>query len=135
MTSGRRDRWRRVVPGSTLLAVLALAACDLGGPSGPAQVIGSVTGNAELGAAVVDLTWEGVTGFEGRGSTQVYSAPVSGSADRHRFVLVDAAGGDLRFTIALADDRLHAPTVTVVSAVGTDNLPRPVADLRVVLER
>ena len=130
MTLGRLRRTARV-----LVVPLALAACDLGGPSGPAQVLGTVTGDAELGAAVVDLTWDGVAGFQGRGTTQVYAAPVSGSADRHRFVLVDATGGELRFTIDLADDRLHAPTVTVVSAVGTDNLSRPVAELRVLLER
>jgi hypothetical protein len=50
-------------------------------------------------------------------------------------ILVDAAGGDLRFTIVLDDARLDGPVVTVVSAVGTDDLPLDVGALRVVLER
>jgi hypothetical protein len=119
-----------------LLAPVALAACDLGGPKGPASVLGTLTGGeAALGAAVVELTWDGVTAFEGRATTQVYSAAVSGSPGRHRLVLLDATGGELRFTIQLQDDLLYAPVVTVVSAVGTDNLPLPLGGLRVVLER
>ena len=130
-------RFRRPRPRALAAAVLAagLGACDLGGPGGPAEVLGTVTGDPGLGAAVVDLSWDGVTSFEGRGSTQAYSAPVSGSPNRHRVVLVDAAGGELRFTIGLEDERLNAPVVQVVSAVGTDNLPLSVSDLRVVLER
>ena len=134
MSAATFRRARRPVQTVALLAGL-LSACDLGGPEGPAQVLGTVTGDPQLGAAVIELSWEGVTGLEGRGSTQVYSAPVAGSPSLHRAVLLDAAGGDLRFTIHLTDDRLHAPVVTVESAVGTDNLPRTLADLRVVLER
>ena len=116
------------------LSGLVLAACDLG-PSGPGTVTGSVTGNAALGAVVLDVTWPGVVGFEGRGSTQVYSAPVTGSPDRHRVVLVSPTGGDLPFVIAVDDAYLESPIVTVVEAAGTDNLPLSVAALRVVLER
>lgn len=134
MSAAGSSRPRR--PAVFLAALTALlSACDLGGPGGPTQVLGTVTGDPQLGAAVIDLSWEGVTGLEGRGSTQVYSAPVSGSPDRHRAILVDAAGGELRFTIELTDERLYAPVLTVVSAVGADNLPLPVGDLRVVLER
>ncbi|MSR21078.1 MAG: hypothetical protein EXR91_08875 [Gemmatimonadetes bacterium] len=116
------------------LSVLVLAACDLG-PSGPGTVTGSVTGNPALGAVVLDVTWPGVVGFEGRGSTQVYSAAVTGSPDRHRVVLVSPTGGDLPFAIAVDDVYLETPVATVVEAVGTDNLALSVGGLRVVLER
>jgi hypothetical protein len=128
--------FRRQKRSGVFLALAALlSACDFGGPGGPAEVLGTVTGHPRLGAAVIDLSWDGVTSLEGRGSTQVYAAPVPGSTTRHRAVLVDATGGELRFTISLSDDRLDAPALTVVAAVGTDNLQLPVGDLRVVLER
>jgi len=120
-----------------LAAALAvgLMGCDLGGPSGPAQVVGTVTGDPLLGAAIVELSWDGVRGFEGRGDTQVYAGAVPESAERHRVVLVGPAGGDLQFTIDLEDHRLDGPMLTVVSAVGTNNLPLPTSGLRVVLVR
>jgi hypothetical protein len=133
MTTRRRQRpvWR--------FAALALAGtlvgCDLGGPSAPTRALATVTGSPMLGAAVVDLAWPGVMGIEGRGSTQVYSGAVSNAPNRHRVILVGAEGGDLRFTVELDDLRLYGPVVTVVSAVGTDNLPIDHEGLRVVLER
>ena len=116
------------------LSALLLAACDLG-PSGPGTVTGSVTGSASVGAVVLDVTWPGVVGIEGRGSTQVYSAAVTGSPERYRVVLVSPSGGDLPFAITVDDAYLESPVVTVVEAVGTDNLPLLVTGLRVVLER
>lgn len=130
-----RARLRRAAR-AALLAPVALAACDLGeGPRGPASVFGMITGSETLGAAIVDLSWDGVLAFEGRGDTRVYSAALLGEGERHRLVLVGPVGGDLRFTIQLEDDLLYAPVVTVVSAVGSDNLPLSVDGLRVVLER
>lgn len=137
MSARRRMRARlRRAARLALLAPFVLGGCDLGGgPSGPTSVLGTITGSETLGAAVVDLSWEGILAFEGRGDTRVYSAPVAGGRERHRMVLVDPVGGELRFTIRLEDDLLYAPVVTVVSAVGTDNLPLPLEGLRVVLER
>jgi hypothetical protein len=114
---------------------VALVGCDLGGPGGPAQVAGTVTGDPLLGAAIVELSWDGVRGFEGRGDTRVYAGAVPESDERHRVVLVGPSGGDLTFTIDLEDGRLEGPIVTVVSAVGTNNLPLSTSALRVVLER
>ena len=135
-TAGRVSaRWRRTLP-AVLLAAFALVGCDADeGPTGPASVLGTITGSGTLGAAIVDLSWDGVLAFEGRGDTRVYSAAVAGEGDRHRLVLVGPAGGDLRFTIQLEDDRFYAPVVSIVSAVGSDNRPLPVDGLRVVLER
>jgi hypothetical protein len=84
---------------------------------------------------VLDVTWPGVTGFEGSGSTQVYSAPVAGDPDRYRVVLVSPTGGDIPFAITVEDAYLQSPVVTVVEAVGSDNRPHPLEGLRVALER
>ncbi len=120
--------------GWVLVAAILLAGCDLG-PSGPSRVLGTVTGNPGLGAAVVEVTWQGVTDFEGRGSTRVYAARIPGTTDKYRVILVDPVGGDLRFTVVLEERRLDGPALAVVSAAGTNNLDLPVGGLRVVLER
>ncbi len=120
--------------GALSVLLVGLAACD-SGPSGPGTVAGTVTGSAELGAVVLDVTWVGVQGFEGRGSSQVYSAPVAGSTDRYRVVVIDPVGGDLHFGIDVDDVYLEGPVVTVVSAADTANEPMSVAGLKVSLER
>jgi hypothetical protein len=117
-----------------VLGVALLAACDLG-PSGPTTIDGSVSGDTTLGAAVLDVTWPGVTGFEGRGSTRVYFAPVAGFPDRFRVILVSPTGGDLPFAITVEDAYLRSPDVSVVEAAGTDNRPLSVNGLRIMLER
>ena len=119
---------------AAVLGVGLITACDLG-PSGPDTVEGTVTGDATLGAAVLDVTWPGVVGFEGRGSTQVYFAPVPGFPDRYRVILVSPTGGDIPFAIAVDDAYLRSPTVMVVEAAGTDNQSKSVNGLRVVFER
>ena len=127
----RMRAWMRSV---LLLGVTTLAACE-SGPGGPGMVAGTITGDAQLGAVVLDVTWRGVQGFEGRGTTQAYSARVSGSENRYRLVLLDPTGGDLHFGINVDDVYLAGPVVMVVAAAGTDNLTRSTSGLRVVLER
>lgn len=117
-----------------VLALAVIAACDTG-PDGPGTVLGTVTGGASLGAAVLDVTWKGVQDFEARGSTQVYSAAVPGEDDRYRVILVGPVAGDLSFGIVVDDVYLEGPVVTVVEAAGADNLPRAVGELQVRLER
>jgi hypothetical protein len=116
------------------LALTGLSGCDTG-PSGPATVAGTVTGPADLGAVVLDVVWKGVQGFEGHGSTQIYSAPVAGGSDHYRLILVGPTGGELAFGVLVDDVYLEGPVVTLVEAVATDNLPRPLDNIRVVLER
>lgn len=117
-----------------LLAVLGLPACDTG-PDGPGTVSGTVTGAADVGAVVLDVIWKGVQGFEGQRSTQVYSAAVAGEEGRYRVILVGPTGGDLSFGIVVDDVYLEGPVVTLVEATGSDNLPRSVGDLSVLLVR
>jgi hypothetical protein len=115
------------------LSVAAVAGCETG-PRGPGTVNGTVVGTADLAAAVLDVVWPGIQGFEGHGGTQVYSAPVAGDADRYRVILVAPAGGNLTFGIQVDGVYLQGPVVTVIEAAGSDDLPRSVADMRVVLE-
>ncbi len=124
----------RYAKASLTLGVALLAACDLG-PSGPSTVVGTVTGEASLGAAVLDVTWPGVVGFEGRGGTQVYFGAVPGFPDRYRVILVSPSGGDIPFSVDVDDAHLARPTVTVVEAASSSNQLLPLARLRVVLER
>jgi hypothetical protein len=119
---------------ATLVLAAALAACDTG-PDGPGTVAGTVTGAANLGAVVLEVDWAGIQGFEGQGSTQVYSSTVVGVADRYRVILVGPTPGDLTFGIRVDDAYLEGPVVTVVEAAGADNLPLDVSALRVLLER
>lgn len=116
------------------LALTTLAACDTG-PDGPGTVAGTVTGASGLGAVVLEVDWAGIQGFEGQGSTQVYSAPVAAAPNRYRVILVGPAGGDLTFGIRVDDVYLEGPVVTVVEAAGSDDLPLDVGGLRVLLER
>ena len=127
-----RPRRSRLAAAGLVLALVS--GCDTG-PDGPGTVVGTVTGGPDLGAVVLDVVWRGIQGFDGRGSTQVYSAPVPGEPDRYRIVLVGPTGGDLSFGIDVDDLYLEGPVVTVVEAVGDDDSSRTVADLRVILER
>jgi len=115
-------------------ALTGMSACD-SGPDGPGTVSGTVTGAADVGAVVLDVIWAGVQGFEGQGSTQVYAAEVAGEVGRYRVILVGPAGGDLSFGIRVDDVYLEGPVVTLIEATGTNNLPRSVGDLRVLLAR
>jgi hypothetical protein len=127
-------RARGEIAALAALILTGLSACDTG-PVGPATIAGTVTGPADLGAVVLDVVWAGVQGFEGQGSTQVYSAQLTAEKDRHRVILVGPAGGDLSFGILVDDLYLEGPLVTVVEAVATDNLSRSVDNIRVLLER
>jgi hypothetical protein len=121
---------------TTALIALALstAACGLE-PDGPSTATGRISGHPALGAAVLDVTWKGVVGFEGRGSTQVNAAPVPGSPDRWRVVLVAPAISDLPFTVNVESSLLEAPTITVVEAANIGNHAVDVAPLAVHIER
>jgi len=113
------------------LALAGLTACETG-PRGPRTLAGRVVGPADLAGAVLEVVWSEVTGFEGQGSTQVYWAPVAGESGRYRVILVAPSGGQLTFGVQVDGRYLNGPVITVVEAVATDNLPRPVGDMRVV---
>jgi hypothetical protein len=119
---------------ASLALALSVTACDLG-PEGPSTANVRITGHPALGAAVLDVTWRGATGFEGRGSTQVYAAPVSGSPGRWRVVLVSPEISDLPFAVDVESPFVEAPTITVVEAANIGNHHVDVAPLAVHIDR
>jgi hypothetical protein len=121
-------------PAIWLALTLSVAACDLG-PDGPSTATGRITGHPALGAAVLDVTWPGVVGFEGRGSTQVYAAAVPGSPDRWRVVLISPTISDLPFAAKVESSLLAAPTITVVEAANIGNHAVDVGALEIEIER
>lgn len=120
----------RILP--TLVLVL-LAGCD-SGPSGPGAILARATA-PDLGGVLLDVRGSGIDGFTARGTTQVYSAAVPGSADRHRVILIDPVGGDLGFDIVVQDLGMEDPIITVVQATRTDNAMISNAGVVVTLER
>jgi hypothetical protein len=105
--------------GLALLAALA-AGCD-SGPKGPGFLSATVDGPIPLGAAIVEVQGVGVIGFEGAGTTHVFTTlSQSGS---QRVVLIGETPGDLAFKVRVQELRDGIPSATVVSAAGGDNLP------------
>jgi hypothetical protein len=128
---------RRLLPVLALVGATLVAACD-SGPKGPGTLPATVTGSQALGAVVLDITGDGIEGFDGEGDTQAYSAVLgaqTGQPARHRVVLVSASGGSLHFGIRVTDRGSVVPTATVISAATPGNLVIPPAGLQVNIER
>lgn len=135
----RHSVWRSHAAGGRRLAValmltlVALAGCDFG-PSGPGVLTGRASADA-LGAVVLEMQGSGIRGFSGRGSTQVYSAPVAGRSGVHRVILIAPDGGDLGFDVEVEDVGMEGPAVTVVQAARIDNATMPASLVTVRIER
>lgn len=116
-------------------AVLALAGCDLFGPSGPGVLDATLTAERALGAVVLEVTGPSVTGFVGQGTTRAYGALVSTpEVGRHRLVLVGEDGGPMRFGIEVDDLALDPPVVTVITAADVNNRPTVATGVTVRVE-
>lgn len=126
-------RLRNVLATVALFSALMLAGCD-SGPRGAGTLIASVTGNS-LGGVVLEITGVGIRGFEGLDNTQVYAAPLAGSPNAHRVLLIVPGGGDLRFEIQVEDVGMDDPVMTVVSAAGVDNSAQLAAGIEIRVER
>ena len=105
---------------SLVVLLCALAGCD-SGPEGPGFMEGVVDGPIPLGAAIVEVQGDGVIGFEGAGSTHVFPGPPAQGV--HRVVLVGETPGSLTFRVQVQELRDGAPSATVLSAAGGDNIP------------
>ena len=118
-----------------LLALMAVTApgCD-SGPSGPGALVGTVTGPS-LGGVALQIVGRGIRGFEGLGETQAYAAPLSGTPNAFRVLLVAPQGDELRFEIQVDDVAMEDPVMTVVSAAGVDNLTMLTAGIVTRIER
>ena len=112
-------RRRRFGPlgGSVLLVVFA-AGCD-SGPQGPGSLTATVQGPFALGAGVLEVYGKGVTGFEGSGSTRVFSVPLG--PDAYRVVVVAETPGQLPFEVVVQDPENDRPGLTLISAVDGAN--------------
>lgn len=126
------------VPGGVLafLAVaLAVGACD-DDAGGPGTLQARVDpGDAAVGAAVVEVSADGVQGFEAAGQVRMYSGETSGGRF-HRVVLVGPrGGGELRFRIRVEDVSADPLPAYVVAAADTANRPIVgLSEMRVRLE-
>ena len=116
-----------------LIAGLGLGACD-SGPQGPGNLIAAVQGTS-LGGVVLEVRGRGILGFEGLGGTQVYAAPLAGTEDAHRVLLIHPEGEELRFEIQVEDLGMDDPLMRVVSAAGADNSTRLTAGIETRIER
>lgn len=126
----RASRW---VARWALLVALALGGCD-SGPSGPGVLTATVQGSA-LGGVVLQVKGRGIVGFEGLSNTRVYAAPIAGTDDAHRVMLIRPDAGDLRFEIQVQDVDMEVPVVTVLSAAGLDNGTQLTSGIVVRVER
>ena len=88
-----------------------------------------------LGVALLEVQGTGINGFEGRGSTQVYSAELSGRPGVHRVIVLDRSGGEMGFSIAVDDRGMEGPVVTVIQAANTSNDPISAGGVTVALTR
>ena len=112
---------RARAPFAALALLLGLlAGCD-SGPEGPGFLTARIDGPTPLGAAVIEVTGAGVTGFEGAQTTHVI--PREKGVGVHRVVLIGEAAGDLIFQIGVQDVRATPPVATVLSAADGQNQP------------
>ena len=118
----------------TVAAALFLAGCD-SAPDGPGTVDAIVESPQPLGAVVLEFTGGGVEGFDGQGTTLVYSALVAPTEARYRVILVSPDGSPLRFGIRVANVRDAQPMVTAVTAASPSNQFVTPGGLQVRLER
>lgn len=116
------------------LAALVLSGCD-SAPDGPGTIDAVVESPQPLGAVVLEFTGGGVDGFEGQGTTQVYSALVSATEGKYRVILVSPDGSPLRFGLRVANVREARPTVVAVTAASPSNQVVTPGGLEVRLER
>ena len=130
----RRPAVRALAAIGLLSSTIGLVACDLG-PDGRSTITGTISGHPALGAAVLEVTMGGVISFEGRGSTQVYFAPLAGSPNRWRVVLVSPSISQLPFAMEVESSLLEVPAVAIVEAANIGDLPVDVSELKVALER
>lgn len=120
MSRFRILRRHRSLGAVALLAGLLAAGCD-SGPEGPGFLTARIEGPTPLGAAVVEVTGAGVTGFEGAQSTHVI--PRETGVGVHRVVLIGETPGELVFQVGVQDVRAAPPVATVLSAADAQNQP------------
>jgi hypothetical protein len=110
---------------SSALLVLTLVACSDEGPvSGPGTLTATLASpNGAEGAAYIVLLGEGIGDLTGLGSTELFSESTSGAV---QLVLINQAGGELAFELAVADTT-QPPQVVLHEVAGPDDQLRTLA--------
>ncbi len=126
---------RRFTAALALGGVLVLASCD-SGPQGPGVLPAKVTSARPLGAVVLEFTGAGITGFEARGTTQVFGAAGGTGTQKQRVILVSPAGAtEIPFAISFEDRAADMPSVVAITAASPTNATVSAAGLKVRIER
>ena len=108
--------FRRIL--SALTLALLAACADEGPVSGPGTMTAIlVSPNGPEGAALVILIGSGVGQINPVGGTEVYSYSANGTT---QIVLINQAGGELSFQVAVADTT-DLPGVVVQEVAGPDD--------------
>ena len=109
-------RFRQVL---CIVLLATLAACaDQAPESGPGTLTATLKSpNGTEGAALVVLIGEGIGSVSAVGRTEVYSYA---GPDATQVVLIDQAGGQLAFQVAVADTTLP-PLVVIRQVAGPDD--------------
>lgn len=108
---------RRSLPAALGLALLA-ACTDAGPVSGPGKMTATLLSpNGAEGAALVVLLGDDVGAVGAVGDTEVYS---HAGATSTQVVLINQAGGDLAFQVAVADTT-QPPAFVVQEVAGPDD--------------
>jgi hypothetical protein len=118
---------RRLGRGVAVAVAAVLGGCGDSGPQGPGSFTAGldVVGPA-VGAVIVDVTGEGIRGFEGTGDTRIFHDVTDVTVGAHR-VIAMSGSGSISFRVQVDRVEQGFPIAVVVDAVGTDNLPRGAA--------
>ena len=112
----------RKVHVAAVAAVLLVACSDEGPISGPGTMAVTLSGpNGPEGAAVLALLGDGIGDVAPAGVTEVWSRA---GDEGVQIVLVNEAGGDLSFHVAVADTT-DPPAWTIEEVAGPDDELRP----------
>lgn len=122
------SRCRRILWGSALLLTATLAACTDKDP-GPGVVEVVVSDNVPLGAVVVEVTGEGITGVQDipGGWTEGHARTNGNAMPSYRVIAVASEAGEI--AIRLDTERSGAPLPTAEVLEASDALDHPLANL------
>jgi len=117
---------------ASILACLALSACD-SGPSGGGVLSGSVVANGEApGSALIVFRGPGLIGAEGTGGTLAWTSEPAAGSDELRVLLVDPeAAGALTFELEVRDLSVPLTAISVLQLADRNNVRFTTPDLEI----
>lgn len=130
-------RLRRAASVALALMLVGIGGCE-DDVRGPGTLDLRVSASVPLGAAVVEVVGEGVTGVEQPATGWVELVPVAPQGDTpvHRLVVIQEQVGVLAVRLRVTDVETVRPTVTVIEASdGNDQALASPASVRATIER